>query len=64
MDTFPIVKRKDENKRGHYSTQQTILQIYDALGEAMHSCVPYQPLLTPSPANAACCHQPRTTQGS
>lgn len=59
MDTFPIVKRKDETKHGHYRTQQTILQIYDALGEAMQSGVPYQTLLNPPPADPACCHPPR-----
>jgi hypothetical protein len=61
MDTFPIVKRKDESKHGHYRTQATILQIYDALGEAMQTGKPYQTLLNPPPADAACCHPPRPT---
>jgi hypothetical protein len=59
MDTFPIVKRKDESKHGHYRTQATILQIYDALGEAMQSGVPYKTSLNPSPADPACCHPPK-----
>lgn len=59
MDTFPIVKRKDEAKHGHYRTKETILQIYDALGEAMQAGVPYQTLLSPPPADAACCHPPK-----
>ena len=59
MDTFPIVKRKDETKHGHYRTKETILQIYDALGEAMQVGVPYQTLLSPPPADAACCHPPK-----
>ncbi|MBL9118173.1 MAG: N-6 DNA methylase [Verrucomicrobiaceae bacterium] len=59
MDTFPIVKRKDETKHGHYRTQQTILQIYDALGESMQSGTPYRTLLTPPPADPACCHSAR-----
>jgi hypothetical protein len=59
MDTFPIVKRKDETKHGHYRTQATILQIYDALGDAMQSGVPYQTLLNPPPADEACCHSSR-----
>ena len=59
IDTFPIVKRKDEAKHGHYRTQATILQIYDALGEAMQAGVPYQTLLSPPPADAACCHPPK-----
>ena len=61
MDTFPIVKRKDEAKHNHYRTQQTILQIYDALGEAMQTGVPYKSLLNPPPADQACSHPPRTT---
>jgi hypothetical protein len=60
MDTFPIVKRKDEAKHnGHYRTKETILQIYDALAESMASGIPYQTLLNPPPADPACCHPPR-----
>lgn len=62
MDTFPIVKRKDESKHGHYRTQQTILQIYDALTESMQSGVPYKTLLNPPPPDSACCHPPRSSQ--
>jgi hypothetical protein len=60
MDTFPIVKRKDEAKHGTYRTKDTILQIYDALAESIASGVPYQTLLNPPPADPACCHPPRT----
>ncbi len=56
MDTFPIVKRKDETKHGHYRTQATILQIYDALTEAIQSGQPYQTMLDPAPAAAECRH--------
>ncbi len=60
MDTFPIVKRKDEAKHnGHYRTKETILQIYDALGESIASGTPYQTLLNPQPADPACCHPAR-----
>lgn len=63
MDTFPIVKRKDEAKyNGHYRTQSTILQIYDALGEAMKSGVAYQTLLDPMPASLLAAHRPRLPQ--
>ncbi|MFZ4594507.1 MAG: hypothetical protein ACOYOF_09645 [Verrucomicrobiaceae bacterium] len=60
MNTFPIAKRKDETKHGHYRTKETILQIYDALSEAMQSGVPYKPLLNPPPADPACCHPPKS----
>lgn len=29
LETFPIVKRKDIDKYGHYRTKETILQLYD-----------------------------------
>lgn len=56
MDTFPIVNRKDETKHGHYRTKDTILQIYDALGEAMTKGQPYQTRLDPPPAAPECRH--------
>lgn len=31
MDTFPIVKRKDESEHGNYRTKNTILEIYDKM---------------------------------
>jgi len=60
MDTFPIVKRKDEEKfNGDYRTKRTILEIYDALAVAMKSGQPYQTRLNPPPADARCCHPPK-----
>lgn len=60
MDTFPIVKRKDEEKfNGDYRTKRTILEIYDALVEAMKSGQPYQTRLDPPPADPRCCHPPK-----
>ena len=60
LDTFPIVKRKDEEKYdGDYRTKRVILEIYDAMQEAMRSGVPYQTRLHPPPADPACCHPPR-----
>jgi len=35
METFPIVKRKDEAKYGSYRTKDTILEIYDEMAEVM-----------------------------
>ena len=45
MDTFPIVKRKDEEKWGEYRTKRVILEIYDAMAEAD----PHRRLLSDSP---------------
>ena len=60
LDTFPIVKRKDEAKfKGDYRTKRVILEIYDALAAAMQTGHPYQTRLEPPPADPACCHPPR-----
>src|SRR5207302_344915 len=37
MDTFPIVRRKDEQRYGEYRTKRVILERYDALAEAARS---------------------------
>lgn len=59
LDTFPIVKRKDEAKFGDYRTKLVILKIYDAMKSAMDSGQPYQTLLNPPPADPRCCHPPK-----
>lgn len=63
METFPIVKRKDIARtqvkseggeiveEGRYITKDTILEIYDALTEAIKSGKPYQTKLNPAPAD-------------
>ncbi len=37
METFPIVKRKDEKEYGEYSTKLRILEIYDAMTPLLES---------------------------
>jgi hypothetical protein len=60
MDTFPIVKRKDEAKfNGDYRTKRVILEIYDAMAESMQTGNPYQTTLDPPPADPRCCHPAR-----
>lgn len=59
MNTFLIVKRKDETAYGNYRTKDTILEIYDAMIEAMATGQPYQTRLDPPPADIRCCHPPR-----
>jgi hypothetical protein len=62
MDTFPIVKRKDEAQWGTYRTKDTILEIYDAMVEAIRTGRPYQTRLDPPPADPRCCHPPRENE--
>jgi hypothetical protein len=59
MDTFPIVKRKDEAKWGTYRTKDTILEIYAALAESQRTGQPYATRLNPAPASIQVAHAPR-----
>ena len=59
MDTFPIVKRKDEAAHGEYRTKRVILEIYDAMQQAIETGQPYQTLLDPPPADPRVAHPPR-----
>jgi hypothetical protein len=57
MDTFPIVKKRDEQGHGgKYRTKDTILEIYDAMAEAARTAVPYQTRLNPPPADPSVAH--------
>jgi hypothetical protein len=54
------VKRKDEAKfNGDYRTKRVILEIYDALAEAIQSDKPYETRLAPIPASFRSVHMPR-----
>jgi hypothetical protein len=53
MDTFPIVKRKDEAQCGEYRTKRVILEVYDAMQHAIDTGNPYQTHLDPSPGPLA-----------
>lgn len=57
MDTFPIVKRKDEKTFGEYRTKKTILEIYDAMAEAKKSGSAYQTRLDPPPGDERAAHK-------
>ncbi len=50
-DSFPIIKRKEEAEHGEYRTKPVILEIYDAMQQAIETGVPYQTRLDPPPAN-------------
>jgi len=47
MDTFPIVKRKDEKQYGEYRTKRVILENYDEMAEAMKTRRASGPALPP-----------------
>jgi hypothetical protein len=63
MDTFPIVRRKDEKAHGEYRTKRVILEIYDEMAESMEvasgqvaSGKSYQTRLDPPPAHPDAAH--------
>jgi hypothetical protein len=53
MDTFPIIRRKDEQAYGEYRTQRLILERYDAMAESSRSGGAYATVLDPPPAHAS-----------
>jgi hypothetical protein len=61
METFPIVKRRDVAAHGEYRTKRVILEVYDAMQQAMDSGQPYQTRLDPPPADPSVAHPPRET---
>ena len=59
MDTFPIVKRKDEVEFGEYRTR-LILERHDTMAEAQASGPDYQTILDAPPADPSLCHPEST----
>lgn len=45
LDTFPILRRKDEQAFGEYRTKRRILEIFDAMADAAATGAPYRSLL-------------------
>ena len=60
LDTFPIVKRKDEVGFGEYRTKRLILERYDAMAAAEAAGEEYQTALDPPPAHPSLCHPEST----
>lgn len=51
LDTFLIVKRKDEQRFGECRTKRLILEVYDAMAAAIATGKPYQTVLDPPPGH-------------
>jgi hypothetical protein len=56
LDTFPIIKRKDEKQFGTYRTKDRILELYDALAECQRTSKAFISPLNPAPASMAAAH--------
>ena len=59
MDTFPIVRRRDEETFGEHRTKHVILDIYDAIRVSIATGGGYRTALDPPHADPRCCHPPR-----
>lgn len=55
-DTFPIVKRKDEDRYGEHLTKRVILEIHDEMVPAMATGEPYRIRHDPPPADPRVAH--------
>ncbi|GAB4367785.1 MAG: N-6 DNA methylase [Elainellaceae cyanobacterium] len=56
METFAIIKRKNEQKHGFYRTRDRILDVYDLLTEAIRTGHSYKTVLDPPPADLGVAH--------
>jgi hypothetical protein len=59
METFPIVKRKDEKLYGEYRTKRVILEMFDEMRRAMEMGEVYRTKLVPGPGDRAVAHEGR-----
>jgi Eco57I restriction-modification methylase len=57
METFPIVKRRDEEKYGHYRTKALILDGYRKMVSAIATGQQYETMLDPPPADPGIVHR-------
>ena len=64
MDTFPIVKRRDEKVYIEYRTRNSIIEIYDRMTKTINSGNPYQSHLNPPPGNPPAAHYGTDPTGS
>ncbi len=58
MNTFPIVKRKDEAAHGCYRTREAILDIYDEMAQCEAEGREFASRLDPAPANVHTAYSP------
>ena len=53
MDTFKVVRERDEKVHGEYRTKHMILEIYDAMQDAIDTGKPYTTVVDPPPGQGA-----------
>ncbi|HYT10140.1 MAG TPA: hypothetical protein VEL73_05700 [Mycobacteriales bacterium] len=50
LDTFPVLRRREERSYGEFRTKRLVLERYDAMAEALRTGISYQTILDPPPA--------------
>ena len=55
---FCVRRKVEERYNGDDHTKRVILEIYDAMAEAIRTGHPYQTRLDPPPGDPRCCHPP------
>ena len=56
MDSFPIVRRKDETAHGEYRTRRLVLELLERYRQASVTGAPYRTVLMPAPAAPGVAH--------
>lgn len=51
LDTFPVLRRKEEAAFGEYRTKRLILEVGDSMAKAIASGSPYNTMLSPPPGH-------------
>ncbi|MGQ9687405.1 MAG: transposase [Desulfobaccales bacterium] len=64
METFPLVRRHDEEAYGEFRTKRLILEIYDELQQARQRGRAYQSRLDPPPGEPRRCPPAARVKGS
>src|SRR6185369_3915806 len=59
LDSFNLVRDRDQAEFGEYLTKRLILEIYDAMAKAQHTGAVYQTRLDPPPADPRVAHPAR-----
>ena len=63
MNTFHVVKQRDEKLYGEYRAKRVILEMYDEMRRAMESGEVYRTRLMPGPGDRAVAHEGREKIG-
>lgn len=59
MESFPLIRRRDEKSHGSYRTKEAILDLYHRMAAATADA-PYETVLDPPPADPSIAHPPLT----